>query len=55
MNTWIKTVGKTICTHRVSYAGLAAAYGCGCAGVIDKETVNQIATALYVAMVAQMH
>ena len=51
----LKAIAKSIWTHRVSYGGLAIAYGCGCAGWIDKETVNQIVTGLYVAMVAQRH
>ena len=39
--------------HRVVYAGLAIAYGAGCAGVLDKDTVAQIATGCYVALVIQ--
>lgn len=50
-----KKAAKAIWTHRATYAGLAAAYGCGCAGIIDKDTVAQIATGLYIAMVAQNH
>ncbi|MEL6645798.1 MAG: hypothetical protein AAFQ79_17840 [Pseudomonadota bacterium] len=55
MKTWIKTVAKTLWRHRTTYAALALAYGCGCFGVIDKDTVAQIATGLYIAMVAQNH
>ena len=52
---WMKRIAKTIWSHRASYAGLALAYGAGCAGWIDKETVAQVATAIYVAMVVQAH
>lgn len=45
-------VAVTWC-HRMAYAGLAAAYGAGCAGVLDKDLVNQIVTGLYVALVLQ--
>ena len=59
MIEWMKTKTKTVCKavwcHRVAYGGLAAAYGAGCFGVIDKDTVAQIVTGLYVAMVAQGH
>ncbi|MDD9921750.1 MAG: hypothetical protein OXQ92_05650 [Boseongicola sp.] len=54
MNT-MKTIAKTIWCHRVAYAGLALAYGAGCMGWIDKETVAQIVTALYVALTTQRH
>lgn len=59
MIEWIKEktefVCKAIWCHRAAYAGLALAYGAGCAGWIDKEVVSQLAAALYAAMVAQKH
>lgn len=51
-----KVVKKFACavwTHRAVYAGLAAAYGAACGGLIDKEVLQQIVTALYVLLVAQ--
>ena len=48
-------VGNTLWCHRMAYAGLALAYGAGCAGWIEKDLVAQIVTGLYVAMVAQGH
>ncbi len=53
LNEKMKVICKGMWCHRFAYAGLAAAYGAGCLGVIDKETVAQIVTGLYVAMVAQ--
>ena len=47
-----KTITAVWC-HRMVYAGLAAAYGAGCAGWVDKGTVNQIVTGCYVALVVQ--
>lgn len=41
--------------HRASYAALAALYGAGCLGWVDKDTVAQMATALYVALTTQRH
>lgn len=55
LKTIVKTHGCTLWCHRITYAGLALAYGAGCLGLIDKETVAQIATALYCTMVAQRH
>ena len=59
MIEWMKTKMKRFCRavwcHQAGYAGLALAYGAGCAGWIDKDTVAQIVTGLYVAMVAQGH
>ena len=59
MIEWIKTRTTALCQtmwcHRAAYAGLAQAYGAGCAGWIDKDTVAQIVTGLYIAMVAQRH
>jgi hypothetical protein len=49
----VKKVACAIWCHRAVYAGLAAAYGAGCAGWLDKEMVNQIVTGLYVLLVAQ--
>jgi hypothetical protein len=46
-------IACAIWCHRAVYAGLAVAYGAGCAGVLDKEIVNQIVTGLYVLLVAQ--
>lgn len=50
-----RKIAKSIWTHKMAYAGLAIAYGCGCAGWIDKDTVAQVVTALYAAMVTQRH
>jgi hypothetical protein len=55
MKLTLRSLLCTIWCHRVTYAGLALAYGAGCLGVIEKETVAQIATALYCTMVAQRH
>ncbi|MEL7260023.1 MAG: hypothetical protein AAGK69_01520 [Pseudomonadota bacterium] len=41
--------------HRAAYAGLAAIYGAGCLGLVDKDVVAQVTTALYVALTAQRH
>lgn len=46
----IKTIAKKLWSHRVIYAGLAGAYGAGCAG-LDKMLVQQIVTAIYVVLV----
>lgn len=51
----IKEICARMWCHRVMYGGLACAYGAGCFGLIDKEVVGQIATACYIAMVAQVH
>ena len=55
MKEWMKKVATAIWSHRACYAGLALAYGAGCAGWLDKDTVNQITTALYVAIASQRH
>ncbi|SHH81590.1 hypothetical protein SAMN05443551_3209 [Marivita hallyeonensis] len=55
LKTILKTLFCTLWCHRITYAGLALAYGAGCASLIEKDTVAQIATALYVTMVAQRH
>ncbi|MEM1429612.1 MAG: hypothetical protein AAGG09_09155 [Pseudomonadota bacterium] len=55
MKERIVKLAKAIWSHRAAYAGLALAYGCGCAGLIDKEVVAQIVTALYAAMFTQRH
>lgn len=49
----VTKVACAIWCHRMVYAGLAAAYGAGCAGWVDKEMVNQIVTACYVALVIE--
>ena len=41
--------------HRITDAGLAFADGAGCFGMIKKDTVAKIATALYCTIVAQRH
>lgn len=46
---------KAVWQHRVSYAGLALAYGLGCVGWIEKDLVQQLATGLYVAITMQRH
>lgn len=51
----MKIIGAAVWSHRACYAGLALAYGAGCAGWLDKDTVNQVATALYVAIASQRH
>ncbi|MEO0936546.1 MAG: hypothetical protein AAFY38_00155 [Pseudomonadota bacterium] len=55
LKTLMTKVAAAIWCHRVSYASLAAIYGAGCFGLVDKETVAQVATALYVAISAQRH
>ena len=55
MRNWIVNLCKAVWRHRVTYAGLAIAYGCGCTGWLDKDTVAQIVTALYALMVTQKH
>lgn len=50
MKEWIRKQISIIWSHRAIYAGLAGVYGASCLG-LDKELVNQIITALYVAMV----
>ncbi len=55
LKTKIEKLCEAVWCHRVTYAGLALASGAGCLGVIEKETVAQIATALYCTMVAQRH
>ncbi len=49
----VKATARAIRCHRMVYAGLAAAYGAGCAGMLDKAVVNQIVTGCYVALVVQ--
>jgi len=53
MTERLKTIGNSLWSHRAVYAGLAAAYGAACLNLLDKDTVNQIVTALYVALVVQ--
>lgn len=48
-------ISRGVWCHRTAYAGLAVIYGAGCAGLVDKDTVAQVATALYVALTAQRH
>lgn len=55
MKKMMARIAAAMWTHRVTYGGLALAYGAGCAGVIDKEAVSQIATACYEALVVQAH
>ena len=55
LQTMTVRVSKAVWCHRAAYAGLALAYGAGCLGVLDGETVKQVATAIYVAMVVQRH
>lgn len=43
-------LAQSMWSHRFIYAGLAGAYGAGCLG-LDKEIVQQIVAALYVALV----
>ncbi len=49
----LKSVACAVWSHRAVYAGLAAAYGAGCFGWIDKDAVQQVVCALYVLLVAQ--
>ncbi len=39
--------------HRMVYAGLAGAYGALCFGLLDKDVVQQVVTALYLLLVVQ--
>ncbi len=49
----MKKMWAVIWCHRMVYAGLAGAYGALCFGVLDKDVVQGVATALYVALVVQ--
>ncbi|MEP0207714.1 MAG: hypothetical protein ABJ370_05115 [Paracoccaceae bacterium] len=51
----LKSVVKGMWCHRIAYAGLAMAYGAACVGILDKDTLTQVVTGLYVAMTAQRH
>lgn len=51
----VRDWGAALWCHRVAYAGLACVYGAGCAGWVDKDTVAQIATGMYLVMSAQRH
>lgn len=55
MTKWMNKLARALWCHRMAYAGLALAYGGGVAGLIDKEMVTSIVTAIYVAMVVQPH
>lgn len=46
-------IWAVIWCHRMVYAGLAGAYGALCFGLLDKDVVQQLVTALYVALVVQ--
>ncbi|MEO1778227.1 MAG: hypothetical protein AAFU63_05495 [Pseudomonadota bacterium] len=48
-------IAAAIWCHRAAYAGLAVIYGAGCLGLVDKDVVAQVTTALYVALTAQRH
>jgi hypothetical protein len=52
---WSKKVAAAVWRHRVSYAGLALAYGAGCFGVVEKDAVAQIVTVTYAMMSLQRH
>ena len=49
----MKKMWAVIWCHRMVYAGLAGAYGALCFGVLDKDVVQGVVTALYVALVVQ--
>ena len=51
----VKSALTLLWSHRAMYAALALAYGAGCAGVIEKETVSQICVGIYASMWAQRH
>ena len=51
----VAKITSTVWCHRTAYAGLAAIYGAGCMGLVDKDVVAQVATALYMALTAQRH
>ena len=55
MKKWMKTVCRAMWCHRMAHAGLAAVYGAGCFGIVDKETLALIVAGLYVAMAMQRH
>ena len=55
LNDALTKVTRTIWCHRAAYAGLAALYGAGCLGWVDKDVVAQGATALYAVLRAQRH
>ena len=54
MKDAMKRVGKVVWSHRAVYLCLACTYGAACLGV-DKELVNQAATAFYAMLAAQRH
>ena len=49
----MKKMWAVIWCHRVVYAGLAGAYGALCFGLLHKDVVQGVVTALYVALVVQ--
>lgn len=51
----VKKAGRAVWCHRAAYAALALAYGAGCVGILDKDTVALLATTIYCAMVTQPH
>jgi hypothetical protein len=50
---FVMRIACGISGHRAVFTGLAAAYGAGCVGWLDKEMVNQNVTGLYVLLAAQ--
>ena len=55
LKTSTTELARGLWCHRTAYAGLAIIYGAGCFGLVDKDTVAQVATAIYVALSAQRH
>ncbi|WP_299041807.1 hypothetical protein [uncultured Tateyamaria sp.] len=51
----MRRTANALWCHRTAYAGLAAIYGAGCLGLVDKDVVAQGATAIYVALTVQQH
>jgi hypothetical protein len=42
-----------VCSHRVMYGGVAAAYGAGLAGLCDKALVEAVVVAAYAILAAR--
>ena len=55
LKTAMTKITRTVWCHRAAYGCLAALYGAGCMGWVDKDVVAQGATALYAFMTAQRH
>ena len=50
VNRALKNAADLLTCHKALYAYLALAYGMGCAEVIGKDLVAELATAIYFAL-----